>query len=87
MSDLRQASREFLIEFIELHRNLTCLWQIKIKDYSNKILVILFYLQPKQRILKVNINRNLLSNFGPLQNHYTTKANLSCQATEPSPLK
>ncbi|XP_056641549.1 uncharacterized protein LOC130448286 [Diorhabda sublineata] len=36
MSDLRQASREFLLEFIELYRNSTCLWQTKSKDYSDR---------------------------------------------------
>lgn len=36
MSDLRQCSREFLSEFIELYRNFTCLWQVKSADYSDR---------------------------------------------------
>lgn len=36
MSDLRQASREFLVEFIELYKNSPCLWQIKSRDYSDR---------------------------------------------------
>ncbi|KAJ9596589.1 hypothetical protein L9F63_012381, partial [Diploptera punctata] len=33
MSDVRQASREFLSEFIEMYRSL---WQVKSKDYSDR---------------------------------------------------
>jgi hypothetical protein len=36
MSDLRQCSREFLCEFIDLHRSFLCLWQVKSKDYSDQ---------------------------------------------------
>jgi hypothetical protein len=37
MSDLSQGSREFLWEFIELYRSFPCLWQVKRKDYSDRI--------------------------------------------------
>ncbi|XP_054260753.1 uncharacterized protein LOC128985353 [Macrosteles quadrilineatus] len=36
MSDIRQASRDFFIEFIELYKSFPCLWQIKHKDYSDR---------------------------------------------------
>lgn len=38
MSDLRNLTREFLIEFIELYRVHPCLWKTKSKDYVNKIM-------------------------------------------------
>lgn len=36
MSDLRQCSREFLSEFIELYKTFPCLWQVKSKDYMDR---------------------------------------------------
>lgn len=36
MSNLRQCSRVFLEEFIELYKSLSCLWQVKSKEYSDK---------------------------------------------------
>lgn len=36
MSDLRNMSREFLTEFIELYREHPCLWRVKSKEYSDR---------------------------------------------------
>ncbi|KAJ8959379.1 hypothetical protein NQ318_022065 [Aromia moschata] len=36
MSDLRQCSRTFLGEFIELYRSFPCLWQVKSAEYSDR---------------------------------------------------
>lgn len=36
MSDLRQCSRQFLREFIELYRSFPCLWQVKSAEYSDR---------------------------------------------------
>lgn len=36
MSDLRQCSRQFLGEFIELYRSFPCLWQVKSAAYSDR---------------------------------------------------
>ncbi|KAF5280901.1 hypothetical protein FQR65_LT03050 [Abscondita terminalis] len=36
MSDLRQCTREFLTEFIELYQSLPFLWRVKCKEYSDR---------------------------------------------------
>jgi hypothetical protein len=36
MEDTRVYSREFLCEFIELHRSLLALWKIKSKGYNDR---------------------------------------------------
>ena len=36
MANLRNCSREFLSEFIELYQNFPCLWRIKSKEYCNR---------------------------------------------------
>lgn len=34
--DIRQWSKEFTVDFIELYRNYPCLWRIKSSDYSDR---------------------------------------------------
>lgn len=36
MSDLRQCSKEFLIEFIHLYRDFPCLWKVKSVEYADR---------------------------------------------------
>lgn len=36
MSDVRNYSKDFLTEFIQLYKSLPALWHIKGKDYSNR---------------------------------------------------
>ena len=37
MTDLRQISRKFLLEFIELYCSFPCVWKIKSREYSDRI--------------------------------------------------
>ena len=36
MADLRQCTREFLSEFIDLYKSFPCLWRVKSKEYSDR---------------------------------------------------
>lgn len=36
MSDMREMSRDFIREFIDIYRQHPCLWQVTSKDYKNK---------------------------------------------------
>lgn len=36
MSDKRYWSKQFTVEFLELHKEYPCFWKIKNKDYINK---------------------------------------------------
>lgn len=37
MSDMRQWTRDFLLEFIELYRSLPCVWKIKSAEYRDRV--------------------------------------------------
>lgn len=37
MTDLRQISKKFLLEFIEMYRSFPSLWKIKSREYSDRI--------------------------------------------------
>lgn len=36
MTDVRNYSREFISEFINMYQSLPCLWKIKSKEYSDR---------------------------------------------------
>lgn len=36
MADLRNFSKDFMMEFIELYKSFPCLWKTKCKDYMNR---------------------------------------------------
>jgi hypothetical protein len=36
IADLKQCSKEFLTEFLELYRSNPCVWEVKSKEYMDR---------------------------------------------------
>lgn len=56
MTDLRQISRKFLLEFIEIYRSFPCLWKIKSREYSDRIKKDKAYEQLLKKLKEVDVD-------------------------------
>lgn len=62
MADIRNCSREFLTEFIELYQSFPCLWRIKSKEYCDRDKKAMAYekLVEKYREIDAEANREIV---------------------------
>lgn len=63
MTDLRQCTREFLTEFIELYKSYPCLWRVKSKEYSDRDKKSQAYeaLVQKYKEVDITVNRDKIT--------------------------